>query len=98
MRRKSNLPSIVAWLASLLVGVASQPSEAQVTEVRTPGVLFSSDAPLTLRLEAPIATVKRSAADPQFSPGRLSYVGADGAAVAVDLRVRVRGKSRLEAC
>jgi len=98
MRRQSYLPSVVAWLASALVGAASQPSEAQITEARPLGVLFSSDAPLTLRLEAPIGTVKRSAADPQYSPARLSYVGPDGATVSTDLRVRVRGKSRLAAC
>ena len=98
MRRKPNLPSIVACLASALVGVASQPSEAQVIEARPVGALFADDAPLTLRLEAPFATVKRSAADPQYSPGRLSYVGPDGATVTADLRVRVRGKSRLQAC
>jgi len=98
MRRKSYLPSIVTALASALLGVASQPCEAQVTEPRALGALFADDAPLTLRLEAPLATVKRSADDPQYSPGRLTYAGADGAAVAVDLRVRVRGKSRLAAC
>ena len=53
MRYKSNLPAIVACLASALVGVASQPSEAQVAEARPPGALFADDAPLTLRLEAP---------------------------------------------
>ena len=98
MRRKSYLPSVVACLASALLGMASQPSEAQVAELRAPGVLFSSDAPLTLRLEAPFTTVKRSSSDPQYSPARLSYVGPDGATVATDLRVRVRGKSRLIAC
>ena len=98
MRRKPYLPSIVACLASALVGVASKPSEAQVAETRPVDVLFADDAPLTLRLEAPIATVKRSSADPQYSPGRLSYAGADGGTVAVDLRVRVRGKSRIKAC
>src|SRR5689334_19182425 len=98
MRRKSYLPSIVTALASALLGVASQPTEAQVTEPRALGALFIDDAPLTLRLEAPLAAVKRSASDPQYSPGRLTYVGADGAAVAVDLRVRARGKSRLAAC
>ena len=98
MRRKSYLPSVVACLASALLGMASQPSEAQVAELRAPGVLFSSDAPLTLRLEAPFTTVKRSSSDPKYSPARLSYVGLDGATVATDLRVRVRGKSRLIAC
>ena len=98
MRRKSYPPSIVAFLVSALLGVASQLSEAQVTEPRALGALFADDAPLTLRLEAPFATVKRSASDPQYSPGRLTYASADGAAVAVDLRVRARDKSRLAAC
>jgi hypothetical protein len=98
MRRKPNLPRIAACLAGVLAGIASPPSQGQVTEARALSALFADDEPLTLRLEAPIATLKRSAADPQYSPGRLSYGGADGAAVAVDLRVRVRGKSRLAAC
>jgi hypothetical protein len=98
MRCKPNLPRIAACLLGALAGVASPPSEGQVTEARALGALFADDEPLTLRLEAPIATLKRSADDPQYSPGRLSYLGADGAAVAVDLRVRVRGKSRLAAC
>ncbi len=98
MRRKSYLPSIVACLASALAVVASETIEAQVSDARAVGVLFSSDTPLTLRLEAPLATVKRSADDPQYSPARLSYAGLDGATVATDLRVRVRGKSRLATC
>lgn len=96
MRPKSNLPLSLACLAGALAGLTTPPSEAQVAD--PVGVLFADDAPLTLRLEAPIATVKRSTDDPQYSPARLSYVGADGATVAVDLRVRVRGKSRLQAC
>ena len=49
-------------------------------------------------MEGPFAAVKRNADDPQYSPARLSYGGPDGAVVAVDLRVRARGKSRLAAC
>ena len=100
MRHKSNLPTLVACLASALVGVASQPSEAQVAETRPPGALFADDAPLTLRLEAPFAAVRRNGndPDPEYSPGRLSYAAPDGTAVTHDLGVRARGKSRLEAC
>ena len=100
MRYKSNLPAIVACLASALVGVASQPSEAQVAETRPPGALFADDAPLTLRLEAPFPAVKRNGndPDPEYSPARLSYAGPDGTGVTHDLGVRARGKSRLKAC
>jgi hypothetical protein len=98
MRRKSNLPGIVSCFASALMGMAAEPCDAQVVDARPPAPLFGDDAPLALRLEAPFAALKRGGEDPEYSPARLSFVGTDGAAVAVDLRVRARGKSRREIC
>ncbi|HSC15846.1 MAG TPA: hypothetical protein VLI71_12050, partial [Gammaproteobacteria bacterium] len=66
MRRKSNLPWILPCLASALAGVLAQPGDAQ--DARASAPLFSTDAPLTLRLEAPFATVKRGSDDPEYSP------------------------------
>jgi hypothetical protein len=96
MRRKSNLPWILPCVASALTLAAAQPSGGQIASA--PGLLFGDDAPLTLRLEAPFADVKRGSDDPEYSPARLSYVGPDGTTVGVDLRVRVRGKSRRQIC
>lgn len=96
MRRKSNLPWILPCLASALAGVFAQPGDAQ--DARASAPLFSTDAPLTLRLEAPFAAVKRGSDDPEYSPARLSYARPDGTMFGVDLRVRVRGKSRRDIC
>lgn len=60
--------------------------------------LFSSDQPLVLRLEAPLRAVLASRDDPEFQPSRIEVANAQGAPLSVDLRVRVRGKSRKAAC
>ena len=60
--------------------------------------LFAADQPLSLRLEAPLRTIFRERDDPKFRPSRIVVAGADGADVTVDLQVRVRGKSRVQAC
>jgi hypothetical protein len=60
--------------------------------------LFVDDAPLTIRLEAPLRTVWADRDDPEYQPARIEVANAQGAPLAVDLRVRVRGKSRTAAC
>lgn len=74
--------------ALLLAGPASAQESA----------LFLDDEPLTLRLEAPLRTVFADRDDPEFQPARIEVANAGGAPLAVDLRVRVRGKSRTAAC
>lgn len=60
--------------------------------------LFESDEPLVLRLEAPLRTVLASREDPQYSPARIEARTAAGTPLSIDLRVRVRGKSRAANC
>jgi hypothetical protein len=60
--------------------------------------LFLADEPLVIRLEAPLRTVFADRDDPQFEPARIEVATAGGAPLAIDLRVRVRGKSRTVAC
>jgi hypothetical protein len=60
--------------------------------------LFVGDEPLAIRLEAPLRTVFAAGDDPEFQPARVEVANARGEPVAVDLRVRLRGKSRTRAC
>jgi len=60
--------------------------------------LFLDDEPLVIRLEAPLRTVFADRDDPEFQPARIEVANAQGETLAVDLRVRVRGKSRTAAC
>ena len=66
--------------------------------VAAPGELFDSEQPLSLRLEAPLRTVFQQRNDPEYQPAKLITVDEQGTNVAVDLRLRVRGKSRVLAC
>jgi hypothetical protein len=60
--------------------------------------LFSSDEPLVMRLEAPLRKVFASRDDPQYQAARIELDGVRGEPLSIDLRIRVRGKSRIEAC
>jgi hypothetical protein len=60
--------------------------------------LFRSDEPLVLRLETPLRAVLADRADREYQPSRIQVGGAQGEPLSIDLRVRVRGKSRAEAC
>jgi hypothetical protein len=60
--------------------------------------LFASDEPLTIRLETPLRFIFAERQDPRFRPARIEVDGANGEPLAIDLRIRVRGKSRTQAC
>jgi hypothetical protein len=60
--------------------------------------LFIHDEPLVIRLEAPLRTIFADRGDPEYQPARIEVENAQGEPLAVDLRVRLRGKSRTEAC
>jgi hypothetical protein len=97
MRRNSNLPWLVGcWLGAWL---GTGGADAQVAESSAAvAPLFSSREPIALRLEAPFGTLRRGGDEPEYQPARLSYTAPSGETVAADLRVRVRGKSRLALC
>ena len=93
------------WCVLLLsIGVASAGCSvglALAQEAAAPAsTLFTADETLSIRLEAPFPRVIRSRTDPdpKFEPARLIYTDASGAEVAIDLRVRVRGRSRAANC
>jgi len=60
--------------------------------------LFTTDQRLSLRLEAPLRTILQQRNRPEYQPARMVAADADGTELAVDLRVRTRGKSRVKAC
>src|SRR5215471_18909284 len=59
--------------------------------------LFTSTEPLVLRLEAPLATLENRRSKPEYHDATLKFQDGNGER-SVDVRVRVRGKSRLQAC
>ena len=101
MRRDSNprwCVLLLRLLAAVTVGLAGA-AGAQDRGAPLKG-LFASETPLKLRLEMPVQQVtgSRRASNPEYFDARLAYTGADNAEVPLDLRVRVRGKSRAEVC
>lgn len=89
--RKSSTASF-ASVAVLVAAVLPCVAAAQGSS------LFTSDEPLVLRLEAPLRTVFASREDPEYSPARIDVQTADGSPLSIDLRIRVRGKSRTVNC
>ncbi len=62
-------------------------------------LLFAADEPLRLRLEAPYSRLFRdNRGDRDFKRARLVYTDSSGAEVAIDLGLRVRGRSRAANC
>ena len=87
--------SIAVASAGCSVGLAlAQEAAAPAT------TLFTAEETFSLRLEAPFSRIKRDRTnpDPEYQPGRLVYSDASGDEVAIDLRIRVRGRSRAANC
>lgn len=93
MRRHSNRYRLITGsLLCLLIAPALDVCAADPPE------LFTAAEPLLIRIEAPFSEVIRTRRDPQYERARLFYTNAEGTESAVDLRVRVRGKSRAALC
>jgi hypothetical protein len=89
-RARSNGRSLAAAAALAVVcGVLESGAAAD---------LFAEESVLELKLAAPLGTVFRSKADPEYHEATLAYRDAAGSDVTVPLRIRVRGKSRVVAC
>ena len=93
-----NWPWVIWCFASAWLAAWSGTGAAQVRETSTPGPLFQHEEPLRLRLETSLSTVTRNRANQEYQPAQLSYTAPNGETVAMDLRVRARGKSRREVC
>jgi hypothetical protein len=59
--------------------------------------LFTSAEPLVLRLEAPFTTILNTRTKPEYQDATLKFQDAGGER-SLSLRIRVRGKSRVQAC
>jgi hypothetical protein len=79
----------VLWLAAML----ASPGFAAAAPA-----LFEDETVLALRLEAPFRTILRDRNEPEYQPARIVAAGNEGAEVSTDLRIRVRGRSRVQAC
>jgi hypothetical protein len=89
MLTDSNRLRLAPWAAIALAALLPSLSRA------APSTLFDAATPFAIRLEAPFQTVLRQRDNPEYQPARVVAGPGD---VAVDLRVRVRGKSRVKAC
>jgi len=58
--------------------------------------LFASHAPLAVTIEAPLTTLMKERPDDEYLEGTFSYTGDDGAEQTFDLKIRARGKFRLQ--
>jgi hypothetical protein len=84
-RRRFDLVALLATLASSTAAYAAD------------GRLFASNEPLVLRLEAPFAAIGRTKAKPEYMDGKLA-LREGGVDKSFDVRVRLRGKSRMQVC
>jgi hypothetical protein len=91
MPRDSHQLRHLGWLVLVLAAVP-------IGLPAAPGDLFATEQPLVLRLEAPLRTILRQRNNPEYQRARIVAADEQGAEVAVDLRVRVRGKSRVRSC
>jgi hypothetical protein len=91
MGRDSNPLRLARWVLLALAALVPLASRA------APSVLFADDAQISMRLEAPFATLLRQRENPEYQPARI-VAGAGQGETSMDLRVRVRGKSRVTAC
>jgi hypothetical protein len=81
---------LVAWalLTTLLSAGAHAASD---------NALFASNEPLVIRLEAPLAALKASKSKPEYMDGKVK-LQEGGVEKTFDVRVRVRGHSRMQVC
>ena len=86
-------PNLLRRPALWLAAVLASPGLASAAPA-----LFEDETVLALKLEAPFRTILRDRNDPEYQPARIVAAGDAGAEVSIDLRVRVRGRSRVQAC
>ena len=86
--RRAGLPIAVGLLGALDCAAAQT--------VTRP--LFQSDAALELTIEGPFRALSRDGRQRPQRDGRVRYVDASGAEVVLDVRLRVRGNSRVRIC
>jgi hypothetical protein len=97
MRIRTGNVCFGAWILAAALASALGPVQAQEAAAARP--LFADPTPLSLTITAPIRELRGDDGDerPEHD-GTLDYVDADGHAVTLDIKLNVRGKSRLGYC
>jgi len=90
MTRSPDLTSI----APLLFLLCSATAPAQYTDSDQP--LFASHDILKVRIEAPLSTLIKERPEEKYLDGMFYYIDANGQEQALDLKIRTRGKYRLQ--
>jgi hypothetical protein len=94
--------SRASWLASIAAGAillmhcVRAAGQAVPPEAADPAPLFSDHAVIDVTIEAPLTTLRTVRSDEEYLDGRFSYTTADGESRSFDLRLRTRGRFRLQ--
>ena len=91
--RLSNL-TMISLPLFLLCGATASAQYADGLETDQP--LFATHDVMTVRIEAPLKTLTKKRSDEEYLDGMFYIVGADGEEQALDLKIRTRGKFRLQ--
>ena len=76
------------WLSILLFGFT-------ITLAAGPAPLFNSEEPVAIRLEAPIASLKKQRGDdPEWLDGMVTVENEDGTTVSLTIKIKARGNYR----
>ncbi len=73
-------------------------ASASAQESEPPDPLFQDDAPLAVTLAAPLTTLAREKSEDEQLPGTFTYTEPSGELTTLDVKLRVRGHSRLDIC
>jgi hypothetical protein len=93
MLKFCRLNLLTSTLAAVFSVSAVNASESKASSEADP--LFSTDSVLNITIDAPLRDMARDRSDePEYRPGTLRFVDADGVTQQVEIKVRPRGKSR----
>jgi hypothetical protein len=90
---------VVLAAAMLIPTTFPLPASAQQDDTDSdsgPAPLFASRVPLSVTIEAPLTTLMRERPEDEYLDAAFSFTGDDGIEHALDLKIRVRGKFRLQ--
>ena len=93
MTRQRLLIALTGTAASVFLLISAQVS-AQETQPPTP--LFASHDVVDVRIEAPLTTLVKKRDDEEYLEGSFTFTDTDGMEKTVDLKLRTRGRYRLQ--
>ncbi len=86
--------TIISLPLFLLCGATASAQYAEGLETDQP--LFATHDVLTARIEAPLSTLTKKRSDEEYLDGMFYFVDTNGEEQALDLKIRTRGKFRLQ--